>query len=103
MHHPADGHDWLTTVAAPSLMVSGSLSCGAGGPASDGRLLSLVLYLNDEWDDANGGALRKGMPPQQLKGGGRAMPLCCSVVLAPHLCKQINKNNVAARGAADRD
>ena len=35
----------------------------AGGAASDGRLISLVCYLNEAWDEADGGALRLHLPP----------------------------------------
>ena len=34
----------------------------SGGMQSDGRLLTLVCYLNSDWDERDGGALRLHMP-----------------------------------------
>lgn len=42
-----------------------------GGAHSDGRLLSLVLYLNDAWDGArDGGALRIHLPEAVARAEG---------------------------------
>ena len=41
-----------------------------GGAQSDGRLLSLVCYLNDEWNDEDGGALRIHLPSSVAGAAG---------------------------------